>query len=220
MFRDFFRALGQLTDPRILGVVGRCILLSIAVLVGLFFLMFWLLKTPWFEISWLEAAADWAVIAVAVVLAIFLFPLLVSAFLGLFLERIAHVVEQRYYPELPAAPGLPFWSGLGASLRFLVVVVAANALLLFLLLVPPVYVVAYLLVNGYLVSREYFELVAFRRSSTTRARALRGRHGVQLLLLGIGIAALFMLPIVNFFAPILATATMVHRFQAWHAVDR
>ena len=219
MFDAFFRAIGQLADPRILRVLVYCVLLSVLCFVAAWLGIGWLLTTRLFETAWLETAVDYLSVAATLILTWLLFPLLTSAFIGLFLEKIALAVEARHYPELPKSPGLPFWAGLFASLRFLGLIVIAILLLLVLLLFPIAYPVGYLLGNGYLIAREYFELVACRRLSAIDARALRSRHGVELLLLGAGTAFLFTLPVVNFIAPVIATATMVHRFETWRRAD-
>ena len=219
MLSAFARAIGQLTDPRILRVLGWCVLLGVACVLVVWLGVGWLLATPLFETAWLETVVDWLGVFATIGLTWLLFPLLVSAFVGLFLEPIANAVEARHYPDLPPAPGLSFWAGLGASLRFLLVAVVVNVLLLFLLLFPIAYPVGYLLANGYLVAREYFELVAFRRMSIATARSLRRRHGTELIVLGIGTALLYFVPLANLLAPVIATAAMVHRFEAWRRAD-
>ncbi|MCA8975137.1 MAG: EI24 domain-containing protein [Planctomycetes bacterium] len=219
MFDAFARAIGQLFDPRILRVLGLCVLLSVLCIVLAWLGVAWLLSSRLVETEWLETTIDVLGVVATLALTYLLFPLLASAFVGLFLDKIARAVEARHYPHLPAAPGLPFWSGLGASLRFLVLIVVVNLLLLILLLFPVAYPVGYLVGNGYLVAREYFELVAFRRLSPSAARTMRSRRGGELLLLGVVTAFLFTVPFVNFIAPVIATAAMVHRFEAWRAAD-
>ncbi|MCB9884524.1 MAG: EI24 domain-containing protein [Planctomycetes bacterium] len=216
MLRTLFLAIGQLFDGRILSLLGASVMLSVACFVAVWFGVGWTLThTELFTTGWLETASDVLGALLTLVLTWFTFPLLAAAFVGLFLEPAARAVEARHYPQLPPAPGLPFWTGLLASLRFLVVVVALNAALLLLWFAPPLYPLGYLLVNGVLLGREYFELVALRRLSPAEAHALRRRNSGELLLLGVGTAGLSMLPVVNFVAPVLVTMMFVHRYQAW-----
>ena len=164
----------------------------------------------------LPAALSWLGAAATVVLAWFLFPAVASAVLGLFLEPLVAAIERRHWPELPPAPGLPFLTSLGAALRFLGVLLAANAALLFVLVViPPLYPLLWLLANGWLLGREYFELVALRRLQPVDARALRSAHGGELLVHGVLFAGLFAVPVVNLLVPVWATAVMVHRLARW-----
>lgn len=219
MFDALSKAINQLFDPRILRVVGISLLLSIVSFVLVLVAVYWALDT--FELSsigWLEATVDWLGIFAAVVIALFLFPPVAVVFLGLFLESIARAVEARHYPELDKAPGVSFWQGLGATLRFFALIVVVNIALLFLLLFPPAYPIGYLFANGFLIAREYWDLVALRRMQPREAKALFSRHTAELVLLGMGTAFLLTIPFANFIAPVLATAVMVHRFEAWRGL--
>jgi CysZ protein len=210
------RALGQLFDPRILTLLGVCVVLSTGCFVAAWFGVDWLLTAglgKYVSSSWLHGALGGLV---TLALAWFLFPLVMSAFVLLFLERVARIVEARHYPDLPPAPGLPLMSAIGSSLGFLATVLAANLLLLALLVFFPIaYPIGYFVVNGWLLGREYFEFVALRRLSPAAVKTMRDRSGPELLLTGMGLTFLFTLPIVNLVIPILATATLVHRFEVW-----
>lgn len=210
------KAIAQLGDRRILSVLLASIALAVAVFAVLWLgIWFLLTRTSIADQSWLESTLDVLGGLATLVLTWLLFPIVVSAWIALFLDRVAIAVERRHYPELPPAPGLPFATALIASLRFLIVALALNVLLLALLLVPPVYPIAYYLLNGYLLGREYFELAAMRRLDPVTTRRLRGRHGVELLLTGAGMTFALTLPFVAFVVPVVATAMLVHRCEAW-----
>lgn len=213
MLRALALSIGDLFLPRVLGLLGLSLLLGVACFVGVWFgldalLGAWSGETMRGWLAWLGGLG-------IVVLAWFLFPVVAAGFVAMFLDQVAAAVEARHYPRLPPAPGLPWYRSLLASLRFLGVLLAANVLLLATLLVPPAYPVAWLLVNGWLMGREYFELVALRRLQPDAARAMRRRRGPELLLTGIALAALAMLPVLNLVVPVLATALLLHRFEAW-----
>ena len=216
MLTAFFRALGQLGDPRITRLLGFSVLIGIGCFVlawtGVAFL---LTKTSLFETRWLEAVVDLLGGLATIGLTWLTFPLVLSACVCLFLDSVVAAVEARWFPDLAPATGLPWWQSLLASLRLLALVVVLNVLLLVLLLVPPAYPVAYFVVNGLLVGREYFELVALRRLPPHEARELRRRHGSEVLLMGIAITAMLPVPLLNLIAPVIGAAAMVHRFEAW-----
>ena len=225
MLNAFSRALGQLTDPRILRILGMCVLLSIASFAASWAAIAWLLhSTRLAEAAWLDTTLDLLGGLATLLLTWLLFPLLKSSFVALFLDRIAVTVEAKYYPDLPPSPGIPWWQGLLCSLRFLALVLVMNVLLLLLLplllVVPPVYPVGYYAVNGFLLGHEYFDLIALRRLAPAEARALRHRHSGALLATGTVGAILATVPFVNFIAPVLVTAAMVHRFEAWRRAAR
>ncbi|HZD25594.1 MAG TPA: hypothetical protein VE631_04980, partial [Alphaproteobacteria bacterium] len=71
----------------------------------------------------------------------------------------------------------------------------------------------YYILNGYLLSREYFELVSLRHMDAKTVHAARKAGGLRLLTAGVGIAVLMTIPLVNLVAPLLATAVMVHLFK-------
>jgi uncharacterized protein involved in cysteine biosynthesis len=71
-----------------------------------------------------------------------------------------------------------------------------------------------LALNGYLFGRGYFEVVALRRLDAAAAKALRLRFAGRVFFGGVVIAGMFALPLVNLVAPVIATAFMVHVFEA------
>ncbi len=84
---------------------------------------------------------------------------------------------------------------------------------LLLIFLPPFNLILFYGVNGYLFGREYFEIVALRRQNPAAAKRLRRRYRGRLFLAGILIAVMMTIPIVNLFAPIVATGFMVHVFE-------
>lgn len=221
MLRSLYRALGDLFAPRIAGVLAISASLSAAC----FFALWWGLdavvvgwlgydaaNAPWW-LAWLGGSA-------VLLLAWFTFPLVACAFVALFLERIARLVEARHYPGLHPARGLPLFAALAASARFLLLVVAVNVALLVFGLLPALYPFAWVLGNGWLLGREHFELVALRRLDVAAARDLRQRHRLALLVGGCALAGLSLVPLLNFVAPVLGVAFFVHRAQAWAPAGR
>ena len=57
-------------------------------------------------------------------------------------------------------------------------------------------------------------MVALRRLDARAAKAMRNRFGGRVFIGGVMIAGLFTLPLVNLVAPVVATAFMVHLFEA------
>ncbi|MFN7588864.1 MAG: EI24 domain-containing protein [Planctomycetota bacterium] len=221
MVKALLRALGQLDDPTVQKVLGGAFLLAVASFALLWWLVgSWLLSTSLLQIGWLDSAIDALGGVATLLLTWFLFPLLVSSLIGLFLEPVAAAVERRHYPHLGPAAGVPFWTGVWSGVRFLLLVILVNAMLLVLLVVPPAYAVGYYLLNGVLLGREYAELVALRRAPLDEVRALRRAHGLELLAFGVFAAFVATLPIVNLVAPVVLTAMMVHLVAGWRGQDR
>lgn len=212
----FLKAVGQLGDRVTRRALWTSLGLGAGVLAGLWAAVGYMLtQTQLFQAGWLETAVDLLGGAATLVLTWLLFPAVVSAFIGLHVEGIARAVEARHYPGLPPAPGESLASSILTAARFSGLLVVLNIAALVFLVVPPLFPFVFLGLNGYLLGREYFELVAHRRVRAKEARVLRKAHRARLFATGVVIAFLLTVPGVNLLAPVLATAAMVHLFEAW-----
>ncbi len=226
MFSALAKAFGQLSDPAFRKVLVRAGLAALVVFIGV-----WI--AAWFGLSWLgEALSGWATLepggfwdevvgwvvgaagVVAVLVASFLlFPAVMLIALSFLLDDIAQAVERRHYPELPPARAQPIGEAILSALLFLAKSLVLNILALPLYLVPLLNVFVFYLLNGYLLGREYFELVAARRLDGKGVRRLRRRFRGQVMLAGVAIAFLLTVPIVNLVTPVVATGFMLHVFE-------
>jgi uncharacterized protein involved in cysteine biosynthesis len=164
-------------------------------------------------IGWLDATLAVLGSAGTLVLAWLLFPIAIAASLGLFAEDVIEAVERRHYPHLAPARGMGLTSSTLGAIRFMATALALNLLALPLYLIPGANLAVYLALNGYLLGREYFELVAQRRLDWRTLTALRRARRTRLWLAGVVIAALLTNPFVNQIAPVIATSFMVHVFE-------
>lgn len=223
IFGDFLKALGQLGDRRFLKVVGLGVLLSLALLFGVYVLFVqaldWItpdtLTLPWLgEVAWVDSLIGWGSFFLMLGLSVFLMVPVASAFSGLFLDDVAQAVEDRYHPTLPRTPRLPIMDTLIDSVNFFGVLVAVNLLALLLYaFVGPFAPLMFWAVNGYLLGREYFQMVAMRRLGRQGARDLRKRHAGQVWVAGMLMAAPLSIPLVNLVIPVLGVATFTHLFH-------
>ena len=216
MINVFSRGLAQLSDPRIRKVVWIAIGSAFIVFVLLWGAIGTLLgATSVSSIGWLEWVVDLLGGLATLVLTWFLFPAVIGVVIGLYLEDTVDAVETRHYPGLPAPIKQSILPALMVALRYLGVLVALNLVLLVFLLLGPLFPFVFYTVNGYLLGREYFELVAMRRLDPDAARRLRLAHRGELFLAGVVMAFLLTLPLVNLLAPVVITAAMVHLINGW-----
>jgi CysZ protein len=210
----FVKAIEQLGDPavrRVLWVgVGLSVLAFALVWTGVGFL---LTRTTFFHVGWLDTAIDVLGGFAVLVVSWLLFPAVVSTTTGFFLEDVADAVERRHYPNLPPVRSQPLEETFASGIKFFGVMLSLNLILLPFLLIPPVFPFVFYGINGYLLGREYFELVAARRLDRVEMRYLRRRHGRTLFIAGVLIALLLTIPLVNLVAPLVGTAAMVHLFE-------
>ncbi len=93
-------------------------------------------------------------------------------------------------------------------------VIAVNLLALAIYLaVPPLAPFVFWIVNGFLLGREYFQLVALRRVDRKEAVALRRRHFWTIWLTGTAMAIPLTVPVVNLMVPIVGVAVFTHQFH-------
>jgi CysZ protein len=219
MFQAFARSLAQFDDPRVRAVVWKSLagaLLSFAILAVLFwYLGGWMASGL---VHWVDWVAHAGTILLTLILVWFLFPVAVTALASFFLDEVAEAVEDRYYPGRPAPRSQSLVAQLLGTLRFAAVALFLNLVLvpiyLILLVFPPLYLVVFYAVNGYLLGREYFELVAYRRLDERTADAMRRAYRGRLTLAGMVIAVMLTIPVFNLVAPIAATAFALHLFEA------
>ena len=227
MFQDVSRALAQINDPPFRSVLLRGIGLTVLLLAGLTWLTVGLVG--WFvpdtvtlpsvgEIAWASAALSFAALGLMLILSIFLMTPVASAFTSVFLDEVADAVEARHYSGLGPAPHLTFLEGLRDSVGFLGVMIAANLLVLILALIfffvlAPFVPFLFIGLNGYLLGREYFQLIAIRRLGREGARAARKRHALSIWGLGIVMALPLTIPLLNLLVPVLGAASFTHLFH-------
>ena len=220
MFGAFSRAIGQLLDPSMRRVLKISILASIVAFTILWFLAGALLTMIHVAaFGWLDYVIDLAGGVATLMITWLLFPAVVTLISELLAEDICRAVEAKYYPGQPPAREQRVSEMIIESIRFMVVVVIVNLvampIYLLLLLLPPLNLFVFYAVNGYLLSREYFELVANRRLEASAARTLAREKRGRLFFAGAVIAFVMTIPVVNLVAPILAISVMVHLFEAW-----
>lgn len=225
----FLRALVQLGDRRFRRVVLLGVLLALALLVavyaGFLHLMWWMtpdeIEIPFVgPVTGVDTLLGWASILVMLGLSVFLMVPVAAAFSGLFLEDVADAVEDRHYPHLPPATPLTLTQGMRQSVNFLGLVIAVNAVALFVYpMVGPAVPLLFWVVNGFLLGREYFTLVALRRLPPEAAAALRRRNWLRLWLAGTLMAAPLSVPVLSLVIPVLGVATFTHLFHRMAATD-
>jgi CysZ protein len=223
IFGAFFRALGQLGDRRFRRVVLLGALLALALLgavyAGFLHLIWWLapesLDLPIVgPVTGVETLLGWASLVLMIGLSVFLMVPVASAFTGLFLEDVVDAVEDRHYPGLPAARQQGWGEALVQSANFLGLVIAVNAVaLVFYPFAGPAAPLAFWAVNGFLLGREYFTMVAQRRLPSAEVARLRRANRGRLWLAGTLMAAPLSIPLVNLLVPVLGVATFTHLFH-------
>ena len=222
LLNDFEKALGQLTDAKFQKVLWRSIFIAIILLIFPFFartgFIDWVLPEtltlPWVgELALHDGLLSVANIIVFLVLSFLMFPV-ASLIIGIFLEEISDAVEAKHYPTLPPVKRLGFILVMIDAMQFVGIMILANivALIAYVMFAAFAPLIFWTL-NGYLMGREYFQLVAARRIGMKAARKLRKQYSGQIWLAGFLIAIPLSVPLINIIVPILGVAVFTHQFH-------
>jgi CysZ protein len=205
------RALSQLTDPALFGVLWRSVLLAalfFAVLLAGAIAAVHHFATGHGLLPWLLDALG---SVAAALLAMWLF-LPVAATIGSFyFERIARAVERHFYPHLPPARAAPVIEQIRLSVGVGLRVLGLNLLALLLtLILPGIGIPIGWMVASWAMGRGMFVAVAMRRLNRADTemlyRAVRPVAWAQ----GAAMAAAAYFPLLNLLIPVVGTAAMVH----------
>lgn len=220
---DFAKALAQLGDPRFLRVVLLGVALSLALLTGVYALFLWGLDVlipddlglPFVgQVKGLSSLVSWGSALLMLGLSVFLMIPVAALISGLYLEDVVDAVEDRHYPGLPPVAPAPLSQTLVQAVNFFGLLMAVNILALFAyVFAGPLVPLIFYAMNGALLGREYFTLVAARRLGFEGARAMRSAYSGRIWLAGCLMALPLSVPLVNLIIPILGVATFTHLFH-------
>jgi CysZ protein len=213
MIRSVALALSQLDDPAfrrplLWGVLGAA--LSIALLVwGAIEGAAWLAGgTGW--LSWLAQAGGGLA---ALVAAWWLFLPVAAAIAAQLVEPVAAAVERRHYPHLPPPRGASVAAQIAFGLRFGLKLLALQLVLLPLLFVPVVGFVLAVVVSAHALGSGMVQQTALLRMDVPEARQAWRQLRWAGWGLGLVLAAMALVPLLNLLVPVLGTAASVHLLQ-------
>ena len=221
MLRAFLLSIGQLGDPPIVAVFLKSLAITALLLAGLG-------AALWFGAGWLAASlgfgdgsgtlARTAAVLAALGLAWLLFRVVAIGVMGVFADQVVVAVERKHYPEaLAEARDVPLGRsiamGLGSAGRAVLVNLAVSPLYLLLLFTGVGLPVLFFIVNGWLLGHDLSEMVAARHIPRSAMKGWRGSTALQRFTLGLAGTAMFLVPILNIFAPVLGAAMATHLFH-------
>jgi uncharacterized protein involved in cysteine biosynthesis len=218
MVAAFFDSLSDLFEPHQRRVLLFSILGAVLLLVALWLGATWLLQLFHYTgFTWLDRGIDVLGSAGALFLAWIMFPAMSALVMGFFLDGVARAVEERHYPDLPPARRQSLGEILNVSLRLGGLAIVVNLIALPFYFLPAINLLVYYGLNGYLVAKEYFILIALRRLDVSAANAVWRQYRLRLILAGVVVALSLSLPVVNLAAPVWAAALMLHLFEGLRA---
>ena len=222
----FYLASIQLFDKSLQKIILVSIFGSACLFVILWlFIGYTFSYTDFFSTSWFFGAFDWALTKITgvfgstIIFAItwFLFPSVLSIIITFFLENVIQAIEEKHYPNLSPTRKQRPMEIFRITLKFTVLSISFNILVIPVYMIffflGPINLIIFYILNGYLLGREYFELVAYRRFTPIIGKYVYQKIYRKIFWTGITSAFLMTIPIVNMITPIISAAAMVHVLQ-------
>lgn len=222
MLRALLLSLGQLGDPTIIGVLLKSLAATIVLLAASCAALWYAATRAAAAVGWNATVGD--IVGTLALVAAFgiawlLFRAVAVGVMGVFADTVVIAVERRHYPyalatarDVPPARALAL--GLGSAARAILVNVVLAPVYLALLVTGVGTWLLFFLVNGWLLGRDLGGMVAVRHRPAATGRDWHKAGAVDRFALGVAGTALFMVPVVNLFVPILGAAMATHLFHA------
>ncbi|UTW55571.1 EI24 domain-containing protein [Kordiimonas sp. SCSIO 12610] len=148
-----------------------------------------------------------------------LFPPIATTVMSLMADQIADAVEDEYYPHRKATRRVPISEAIVSGLKLTLILIVVNIiaiipyLILFALTAGVGTLLLFLTINGFLLGREYYEMVGMRHMTRRPLHIFRKENSGTIFITGFAIAGMFTIPFLNLLAPIVGAALMTHIFQ-------
>lgn len=219
----FILSLAQLGDRAILAVLLRALALTFVLFAlagwGIFSLVAGIETTgwpDWLRLVWTGGGGGAAAFLLTALLLWLSFTGIATGVTALWQDEIIAAVEARYYPDARGVP-LGWRREIGLGLRSGTRVILWNALFLpvyLLLMVTGIGpLVLFVIINAWLLGREYLETVAARHLPAKAADAWTRAHKWDRWGTGVVTAGLFALPFAGLIAPVVGAAFATHMFH-------
>lgn len=221
LFKAINRSWQQLLHPKFRSVFLTAIGAAVATLVVLTLALdiYWP-ESYSFGWDWLDEFGEWISSAgfwsIVIVVSYLLFPGVVTMVMGLMADKISSAVEEEYYPNRIGKRKVSTAETIFSAAKLTLVMVMINllALIPYLLLFIATGGVGtlglFLAVNGYLLGREYYEMVTARHLIPFDMNRMRITYSGKIFVGGAVIAGMFLIPFINILAPIVGAAMMTH----------
>lgn len=229
MIQAYSLAIAQLRDPQYRRLLWLGMALSFVLLVALslFAMLVISLLVPGAlflpivgQVQEVGSGFSFGVLLYLPWLSIFMMAPVASLFSGLYLREVTRAVEEAHYPGQPEPVRIGWRAALRDEIGYFGLLVALNMLALAVFAISRSYGIAALwLVNGVLLSREYYALIARRRVGREEGRALAASRLWRNVPAGIVFAIGLSVPILNLAMPLIGAAVFTHLFNRRAVTD-
>ncbi len=209
----FLKTFDSLKKANLVPMMLTCAALAVVVVLGSIGATTWitahLVNT---NIGWLDTVINLTAGIITGIGGWFMLPVLTVLIGGLFQEIVIQRVERIYYPDSVRSKTIKFWSEAWHEIKFTLWALLLNILVLPLFVFGIGFVISILL-NSYLLGREFFENAAGYHVGKKKGKELIRQNRLTIYGGGFIITMTTLLPVLNLFVPILAIVWMVHVYH-------
>ena len=222
MVRAILLTLGQLGDRAILRVLATSLAVTLAVFVALGAGLYLLLDRALAGWDGAHGLAAVGAVAIELLAGWLLFRVVAVAVLGVFADDVVAAVERRHYPAAfaqarPAGMARAARMGLASAIRATLINLLMLPVYVALLFTAVGPVVAFTIVNAWLLGRDLGEMVASRHMDDATMRGWRRATTGRRFALGLVATGVFVVPVLGLLAPILGAGIATHLFHGGKA---
>lgn len=209
----FLKTFKSILKAKLLTIMLACAALAIIVVFALVTAITWISAVLiQIEISWLDTLVGWLIGILTGVGGWFILPVLTVLIAGMFQETVIHRVEFVFYPDKVRTESPKFWPDILHDIKFTIWALILNIIILPLYFIG-IGFIASILLNSYLLGREFFESAAGYHLGKPEAKILGSQNRFIIYIGGLVITLMALVPILNLFVPIIAVVWMVHVYH-------
>ncbi|RJP88653.1 MAG: hypothetical protein C4518_10755 [Desulfobacteraceae bacterium] len=195
------------------GLMFACAVLAVAVVLGAAGMITWV--TNYFvhiKMGWLDMIFNGMIASITGIAGWFMMPALIVLIAGMFQEKAIYRVETVYYPDFVSNEEPKFWPDAWHDIKFTLWALFLNILIIPLNFFGIGFILSIIL-NSYIIGREFFESAAGYHLGKKKAKELSQQNKKVILGGGLVITLMALIPLLNLFTPIVAIVWMVHVFH-------
>jgi CysZ protein len=221
MFRALTLSIDQMRDLVIIRVIAKSLLITLVLFAMLGIGAYYGIAAALVYYGYGDAQG-WIATLITILAWLLAFVLLFRAVavpvIGFFADEVVAAVEQKHFPAAsvrarPASFGVSMRLAIMSVIRLLIVNILLLPIYVGLLLTAIGPFLLFLLANGILLGRDLGEMVAVRHLDVAATKTWLSTSRWSRAILGLVVSGLFMVPILNIFAPIIGAAMATHLFH-------
>ena len=214
MIFPFSKTFNSIFKAKLLTIMLACALLAIILIFVLVTAITWISAVLiQIEIGWLDTLVGWLVGILTGIGGWFILPVLTVLIAGMFQETVIYRVEFVFYPDKVRIEAPKFWPDIWHDIKF-----TFWALILNIIILPLYFIgigfIASILLNSYLLGREFFESASGYHLGKREAKILGSQNRSVIFIGGLVITLMALVPVLNLFVPIIAVVWMVHVYHS------